>query len=76
MHFNALLKWVTPQNVKSIFRENISSKQLISFRCNGELCSLANLLEIFHIRGERRNFAPRPLYGAFLKLHSKYVVET
>ena len=29
MRFNALLKRVTPQNVKSIFRYNISSKQLI-----------------------------------------------
>ena len=52
MHFNALLKRVKPQNVKSIFRFNISSKQLISLRYNGKLCSLANLKEIFHIGGE------------------------
>ena len=76
MHFNALLKRATPQNVKSIFRYNISEKQLIFFRCNGKLCSLANLKEIFHIGGEGRNFTPRPLYGTFLMVHSKYVVET
>ena len=76
MHFNALLKRVTPQNVKSIFRYNISSKQLISFRYNGKLCSLAHLKEIFHIGGEGRNLTPRPLYGTFLIVHSKYVVGT
>ena len=73
MHFNALLKRVTPQNVKSIFRYNISTKQLISFRYNGKLCSLAHLKEIFHIGGEGRNLTPRPLYGTFLIVHSKYV---
>ena len=76
MHFNALLKRVSPQNVKLIFRYNISSKQLIFFRYNGKLCSLANLKEIFHIGGEGRNLTPRPLYGTFLMGHSKYVVET
>ena len=76
MHFNALLKRVTPQNVMSIFRYNISSKQLIFLRYNGKQCSLANLKEIFHIRGEGRNLTPRILYGTFLKVHSKYVVET
>ena len=76
MHFNALLKKVTPQNVKSIFRYNISSKQLIFFRYNGKPCTLANLKEIFHIGGEGRNLTPRPLYATFLMVHSKYVVET
>ena len=77
MHFNALLKRVTPQNVKSIFRYNISSKQLIFFRYNGKLCFLANLIEeIFHIGGEGRNLTPRPIYGTFLMVHSKYAVET
>ena len=76
MHFNALLKRVTPQNVKSIFRYNISSKQLIFFRYYGKLFSLPNLKEIFHIGGEGRNLTPRPLYGTFLMVHSKYVVET
>ena len=32
--------------------------------------------KFFHIRGEGRNLTPRPLYGTFLKVHSKYVVET
>ena len=76
MHSNALLKRVAPQNVKSIFRYNISSKQLIFFRYNGKLCFLANLKESFHIRGEGRKLTPRPLYGTFLMVHSKYVVET
>ena len=76
MHFNALLKRVTSQNVKSIFWYNISSKQLIFPRCNGKLCSLANLKEIFHIGGEGRNLTAWPLYGTFLMVHSKYVVET
>ena len=76
MHFNALLKRVTPQNVKSIFRYNISSKQLIFFRYNEKLCSLSNPTEIFHIEGEERNLTPRPQYGTFLMVHSKYVVET
>ena len=76
MHFNALLKRVTPQKVKSIFRYNISSKQLIFFSYNGKLCSLANLKEIFHIGGEGRNLTHRPLYGTSLMVHSKYVVET
>ena len=76
MHFNALSKRVTPQNVKSIFRYNISSKQLIYFRYNGKPCSLANQKEIFHIGGEGRNLTPRPLYGTFPMVHSKYVVET
>ena len=65
MHFNALLKRVTPQNVKSIFRYNISSKQLIFLRYNGKLYSLANLKEIFHIGGEGRKLAPRPLHWVF-----------
>ena len=76
MHFNALLKKVTPQNVESIFRYNNSSKQLIFFRYYGKLCSLGNLKEIFHIGGEGRNLTPKPLYGTFLMVHSKYVVET
>ena len=76
MHFNARLRKVTPQNVKSIFRYNISSKQLIFFRYNGKLCSLANLKEIFHIGGEGRNLTPKPLYGTFLMVYSNYVVET
>ena len=76
MHFNALLKRVTLQNVKSIFRYNISSKQLIFFRYNEKLCALCNLKEISHIGGEGRNLTPRPLYGTFLMVHSKYVVET
>ena len=76
MHFNALLKRVTPQNVKSIFRYNISSKQLTFFRYNGKLCSLANLTEIFHIGSVGRNLTPRPLNGTSLMVHSKYVVET
>ena len=76
MHFNALLKRVTPQNLKSIFRYNISSKQLIFFKYYGKLFSLSNLKEIFHIGGEGRNLTPSPLYGTFLMVHSKYVVET
>ena len=76
MHFNALLKRVTPHNVKSIFRYNISSKQLIFFRFNGKLCSLATLIEIFHIGGEGRKLTPRPPYGTSLMERSKYVVET
>ena len=80
MHFNALLnlgfRHFNAQNVKLIFGYNISSKQLIFFRYNGKLCSLANLKEIFHIGGEGRNLTPRPLYGTFLMGHSKYVVET
>ena len=75
MHFNALLKWVTPQNVKSIFRDNISSKQLIFLRYNGKQCSLANLKEIFQIGGVGRNLTPRFLYGTSLMVHYKYVVE-
>ena len=75
MHFNALLKRVTPQNVKSIFRYTISLKQLIYFRYNEKVCSLANLKEIFYIGGEGRNLTPRPLYGTFLTVHSEYVVE-
>ena len=67
---------VTPQNVKSIFRYIISWKQLIFFRYYGKLFSLPNLKEIFHIGGEGRNLRPRPLYGTFLMVHSKYVVET
>ena len=74
MHFNALSKRVTPQNVKSIFRYNISSKQLIFFRYNGKLCSLANLKEIFHIGGEWRNLTPRrPIWifpNSIFKIHS------
>ena len=77
MHFNALLRRVSPQNVKSIFRYNISSKQLILYRnIMGNYSSLANLKEIFHIGGEGRNLTPRHLYGTFLMGHSKYVVET
>ena len=76
MHFNVLLKRVSPQNVKLIFGYNISLKQLIFFRYNGKLCSRANLKEIFHIGSEGRNLTPRPLYGTFLMGHSKYVVET
>ena len=30
---------------------------------------------IFHIRGEGRNLTPKPLYGTFLMVHAKYVVE-
>ena len=63
-------------NVKSIFRLNISSKQLIYFRYNGKPCSLANLKEIFHIEGDGGNLTPRPLYGTLLMVHSKCVVET
>ena len=76
MHFNALLKRDTPKNVKSIFRYNIFSKQLISFTYNGKLCPLANLKVIFHIGGEGRNLTRRPLYGTFLMAYSKYVVGT
>ena len=76
MHFNALLKRVKPQNVKSIFRHNISSKQLFFFRNDGKLGSLANLKEIFHIGGEGRKLTPRSLYGNFRMVHAKYVVET
>ena len=76
MHFNALLKWVTPQNVKSIFRYNISPKQLIFLRYNGKLSSLANLKAIFHIGGEGRKLAPRPLYGTSLMVHSIYGVDS
>ena len=76
MHFNALSKRVTPQTVKSIFRYNISPKQLIIFRYNGEPCSLANLKEIFHIGGDGGNLTPRRLYGTFLMVHSRCVVET
>ena len=75
MHFYALLKMVTSQNVKSIFRYIISSKQLIFFRY-GKQCSLAHQKEILHIGGEGRYLTPRPLYGTFLMIHSKYVVET
>ena len=67
---------VTPQNVKSIFRYNISSKQLIFSRYNGKRCSLAKLKESFHIGGEGHNLTPIPLYGTFLMVHSKYGVET
>ena len=74
MHFNALSKRVTPQNVKTIFRYNISSKQLIFSRYNGKLCSLAKLKESFHIGGEGRKLTPRPPYVTFLMVHSKYVV--
>ena len=42
----------------------------------GKLCSLANLKEIFQIGGEGRDLTPRTLYGVFLMIHSKYVVET
>ena len=76
MHLNALLKKVKPQNVKSIFRYNISSKQLIFFRYNGKLGFLANPIEIFHIGGEGRNLMPRTIYGTFLVVHLKYVVGT
>ena len=76
MHFNARLKRVTPQNVMWIFRNNISSKQLIFLRYNGKLCSFANLKEIFYIGGEGRKLKPKPLYGTLLMVHSKYVVET
>ena len=76
MYFNAHLKRVMPQNVKSIFRYNISSKQSIFFRYNGKLCFLANLIEIFHIGREGRTLTPRPLYANFLMAHSKYGVET
>ena len=67
MHFNALLKRLTPKNVKSIFRYNISSKQLILLRYNGKISSLTNLKEIFHIGGEGRNLNPR---GDFLLAHT------
>ena len=73
MHFYALLKRVTPQNEKSIFQYNISSKQLIFFKYNGKLCSVAKLKEIFHNGDEGRNLTPIPLYGTFLMVHSKYV---
>ena len=76
MHFNALFKRVTPQNVKSILRYNISSKQFIFLRYNWKLCSLANLKEIFHIGGEGRKLAPSPLYGTSLMVHSIYVVDS
>ena len=46
------------------------------FRYCGKLFSLPNLKEIFHIGDEGRNLTPRTLYGAFLMVHSKYVVET
>ena len=76
MHFNALLNKVTPQNVKSIFRYNISSKQLIFFIYNGKLCFLANLIEIFHIGCEGRTLTHRPLYANFLMVYAKYEDET
>ena len=56
MHFNALLQKDYAAKCEVDFSmQRISSKQLIFFRYNGKLCSLANLKEIFHIGGEGRN---------------------
>ena len=99
-------RWVTTQNVKSIFRYNISSKQfpifrynisskqLIFFRYEWETmfpCITCKLFLIFHaseVKGVQLNVNFFPwslanlyegrtfLYGIFLMIHSKYVVET
>ena len=54
-----------PQNVKSNLPDKFWSFFIYFFNYDGKVCSLCKLQEIFQIRVEGREIAPRPQFESF-----------